>query len=149
MLKFNSNWRFQSPGPIADGVSDELSRLIGKVAAQGSQQKILEHFKGFFASAAGTTSSWSSSASWAETDLHRHMAEAAANGPLFIEAFYDACEALQRVHPDYAVPDVSLINGILSTHCAGYQIHPPHLVPQTALEPIKVPESASSLDQQA
>ncbi len=149
MLKFNSKWRFESPGPIADGISDELSRLIAKVAAQGSQQRILEHFKAFFASAAGTTSSWSSNAGWAETDLRSYMAEAAANGPLFIEAFYDACESLQRGNPDYAVPDVSLINGILSTHGAGYQIHPPNLVRQTALEPVEVPKSAPSLDQQA
>src|SRR6267143_497827 len=98
MLKFNGAWRFDTPGPIAEGVSSEFSRLIAKVAAQGSRQAILEHFKDFFAGAAGTTSSWSSSASWAESDLHSYMSDAAANAPLFIEAFYDACEALRRSH---------------------------------------------------
>jgi len=44
--------------------------------------------------------------------------------PLFIEAFYDACESLQRAHADYAVPDVAMINRVLSTQNAGYQIHP-------------------------
>ena len=57
MLKFNGAWRFDSPGRIADGVSAEFSRLIGKVASQvDSRQSILEHFKAYFASAAGTTS---------------------------------------------------------------------------------------------
>jgi hypothetical protein len=40
MLKFNSAWRFDSPGAVADGVSEEFSRLIGKVAAQGSRQSL-------------------------------------------------------------------------------------------------------------
>src|SRR6185503_9778420 len=77
MLKFNGAWRFDSPGHIASGVSAEFSRLIGKVASQGdSRQSILEHFKSYFASAAGTTSSWSSSASWAESDLDSYMSDA-------------------------------------------------------------------------
>jgi len=149
MLKFNGAWRFDTPGPIANGVSAEVSRLIGKVAAQGSRQAILEHFKDFFAGAAGTTSSWSSSTSWAESDLHSYMSDAAANAPLFIEAFYDACEALQRAHPDYAVPDVALINRVLSSHNAGYQIQPPDLVSQNAQEAVEVPQEPLSLDQQA
>src|ERR1700722_11207672 len=106
MLKFNSAWRFTTPGSIDGGVSDEFIRLINKIAAQGIVQRVLEHFKSYFASAAGTTSSWSSNASWAETDLQGHMSAASENAPLFIEAFYDACEALQRKHQDYAVPDV-------------------------------------------
>ena len=149
MLKFNGAWRFDTPGPIADGVSEEFSRLIGKVAAQGSRQQILEHFKGFFAGAAGTTSSWSSSTSWAETDLHSHMSNAAANAPLFIEAFYDACETLGRAHSDYAVPDVAIINRVLSNHNAGYQIQPPDLISLNLQEAIAVPEEPLSLDQQA
>jgi hypothetical protein len=63
MLKFNGAWRFNSPGPIADGVSAEFSGLIGKIATQGNRQAVLEHFKSFFAGAAGSTSSWSSSPS--------------------------------------------------------------------------------------
>ena len=35
------------------------------------------------------------------------MSDAAANAPMFIEAFHDACESLQRPHPDYVVPDAS------------------------------------------
>jgi hypothetical protein len=150
MLKFHGAWRFDSPGRIADGVPAEFSLLIGKVASQGdSRQSILEHFKSYFASAAGTTSSWSSSASWAETDLDSHMSDAAANAPMFIEAFYDACESLQRAHPDYAVPDVTMINRVLAKHNAGYQMQPPDLISQNAQDPIPVSEKPSSLDEQA
>lgn len=149
MLKFNGAWRFDTPGPIADAVASEFSGLIGKVAAQGSRQATLEHFKDFFASAAGTTSSWSSSASWAETDLNSYMSDAAANAPLFIEAFYDACEALRRSHPDYAVPDVALINRVLSNYNAGYQIQPPDLISQNTQEAIEVSQEPVSLDEQA
>jgi hypothetical protein len=66
----------------------------------------------------GQTSSWSSSASWAESDLDSYMSDAAANAPLFIEAFYDACETLHHTRPDYAVPDVALINRVLANHNA-------------------------------
>lgn len=150
MLKFKGAWRFDSPGRIAEGVPAEFSRLIGKVASQGdSRQSILEHFKSYFASAAGTTSSWSSSTSWAESDLDSYMSDAAANAPMFIEAFYDACESLQRAHPDYAVPDADMINRALAKHNAGYQIQPPDLISQNAHEVIQVTEEPSTLDEQA
>jgi hypothetical protein len=149
MLKFNGAWRFDTPGRIADGVSADFSVLIGKIAAQGSQQATLEHFKSFFAAAAGSTSSWSSSASWAESDLDGYMSDAAANAPLFIEAFYEACETLRRAHPDYAVPDVGLINRVLANRNAGYYIQPPDLLSQNAQAPIPVPDEPLSLDQQA
>jgi hypothetical protein len=150
MLKFNGAWRFHSPGRIADGVSAEFSRLIGKVASQGdSRQSILEHFKTYFASAAGTTSSWSSNAGWAETDLERYASDAAANAPMFIEAFHDACESLQRAHPDYVVPDVAMINRILAKCDAGFQIHGRDLISYNAQKAIEVAEEPLSLDQQA
>jgi hypothetical protein len=149
MLKFSSPWRFDTPGPIADGVSDEFFRLIGKVASQGSRKAILEHFKDFFAGAAGSTASYSSSAGWAETDLLSYMSSAATNAPLFIEAFYDACQSLQHTHPEYAVPDIAMINRVLSNNNAGYQIQPPDLVLQNPQQPIEVPDEPLSLDQQA
>jgi hypothetical protein len=77
------------------------------------------------------------------------MNNAAANAPLFIEAFYDACEALQRTHPDYAVPDVAIINRLLASHDAGYQIRPPDLVSQNVQQAIEVTQEPLSLDEQA
>ena len=71
MLKLNNVWRFHPPANLDYRAVNEFSELIGKVAAQMDRQEALEHFKDYFAGAAGTTSSWSSSESWAETDLHR------------------------------------------------------------------------------
>jgi hypothetical protein len=149
MLKFNGAWRFDSPGEIASGVINEISALIGKIANQGDQQAILEHFKAYFAGAAGTTSSWSSNASWAESDLDRYMREAAENAPLFIEAFYDACMSLQKKYPEFAVPDVSRMNRVLAEQAAGYEIRPPDLISQNPQTPIMVPERVASLNEQA
>jgi hypothetical protein len=149
MLKFNGAWRFDTgPGRIPDGVERDFFELIGKVATQGDRQEILEHFKAYFASAAGTTASWSSSASWAETDLQTYMSQAGENAPLFIEAFYDACETLRG--KDVAVPDVSLMNRVLAKHKSGYEIRPPDLLSQnTDAAPVAAPEKPASLDAQA
>jgi hypothetical protein len=152
MLKFNSAWRFGSPDSVCSGVLREFSTLIGKVAAQGgaSSQGIYEHFKAYFASAAGTTSSWSSSESWAETDLQRYMKQASENEPLFIEAFYDACETLREKEPELAIPDFGIMNRVLSKHDANYEIRPPDLISRRSrAAPIPVLENALSLDEQA
>jgi hypothetical protein len=147
-LKFTGAWRFDSPGRIPDAVANECFELIGKIATLGDRQSSLEHFKAYFANAAGRTSSWSSSESWAETDLRLSMEEAAANAPLFIEAFYDACEALRK-DDEFAAPEVKLINRVLAEHSAGYQIRPPNLVRQGGVAPVPVPETPPSLDEQA
>lgn len=149
MLKFNGAWRFDSPGSVPNGVFAAVSALIGKVATQGDRQTILEHFKSYFGAASGTTTVWSSNRSWAETDLENYMHQAAANAPLFIEAFYDACESLRKKHPDFAVPDVSRINRLLSENEAGYEIKPPDLIARNRNAAIIVTERVESLDEQA
>jgi hypothetical protein len=147
VLKFNPAWRFQSPGPIADGVHGDFFELIGKVVAQVDRQKGLEHFKHYFAGAAGMTSNWSSSASWAVSDLHSYMSEAAANAPLFIEAFHDACLAYNA--QGIAVPDMALINAVLARNGAGYQINGQELQATSSQLSIAPPERLPSLDEQA
>jgi hypothetical protein len=128
MLKFNDAWRFDSPGPIPPGAVQSFSDLMRKIVSQGDRHRLLEHFKGYFAAAAGFTSTWSSSASWAETDLDSYMDHAAKNAPLFIEAFHDACEAL---HPSgIGLPDLNRVNRVLLENDAGYEISPPDLVPR-------------------
>ena len=77
MLNFHGTWRFDSPGEIPYGVVNAFSDLIGRIAAQGNRQQILEHFKSDFGDACGTSASWSSSASCGETDLHAYMQDAA------------------------------------------------------------------------
>lgn len=150
MLKFNNAWRFHPPAGMDDRVVYEFSDLIGKIAAQGDLQEILEHFKQYFAGAAGTTSSWSSSASWAETDLLKYMSSAAKNAPLFIAAFYDACETLRATNADFYMPDAPMINGILAKHGVEFEVRPPNLVARDSLAmAIPVPARVPSLDEQA
>jgi len=149
MLTFDGAWRFDSPGPISHDVVREFSALIGKIASQGEQQRILEHFKSYFATAAGSTASWSSSASWAQTDLDTYMSQASENAPLFIEAFFDACEALQRMNPEIAVPNVARMNRVLAECQAGYKIAPPNLVSTNLETTVPVVERTLSLDEQA
>ena len=83
--------------------------------------------KSYFAAASGTTSSRSSSASWAETDLHVYMNGAAENAPLFIAAFYDACETLKANNPEFYTPDATMINAVLLKYGVQFEIRPPNL----------------------
>jgi hypothetical protein len=122
--------------------------LIGKIATQANRWSILEHFKRYFAGAAGTTTSRSSSESWAESDLSVLISTAAENAPLFIDAFYEGCEAL-RSQQDLTVPDAGRINRVLAEHNVGYQLRPPELVAVGIHQPIPVPARYSSLDEQA
>ena len=128
MLKFAGSFRFASPGAIAPGVIDDYFDLINRVSTQGDRQTFLEHFKRYFGNAAGIPSSRSSNAGWAESDLRTSMRAAAENAPLFIEAFYDACMALQSGNPELATPHSEMMNAILAKHGAGYSIRPPDLI---------------------
>ena len=149
MLHFDNRWRFDSPGRIEHDVEVRFLDLINRICAQGNRQNILEHFKSYFSTAAGTPHYVSSNASWAASDLERVMDDAAANAPLFIEAFYIACERLQQQNPDMALPGINRINLILSEARVGYQIDPPNLVVTRVHIPIAVPELPLSLDAQA
>jgi hypothetical protein len=149
MLHFDGAWRFDSPGPIPNGVVNSFSDLINRIVAQGNRKLLLEHFKSFFAGAAGTTHYISSDVGWAASDLNRVMEEAAGNAPLFIEAFYNACEVLRERQPEIGLPDTGRINRILAENTAGYQIEPPNLVATSQHIPIAVPERPLSLDAQA
>lgn len=149
MLNFNGTWRFDTPGPIPDGVCNAFLELIGRIATQANRWRILEHFKSYFAGAAGISSSWSSSESWAESDLQGYMGQAAANAPLFIEAFYDACASLANGNPPTAVPELSRINRVLFENGSGFQIQPPDLISSNIQTQVTVPEQLLSLDAQA
>jgi hypothetical protein len=148
-LSFDARWRFEPPpGEVPRALINEFSTLIGKIARQRPVQETLEHFKSYFASAAGTTSSWSSSASWAESDLDSYMSQAASNVPTFIEAFFDGCESLRR--QNVGVPDVRLINRALAENDVPYRIEPPNLVAVgSGMTPVTIEHAPPSLDQQA
>jgi hypothetical protein len=149
MLHFEGAWRFDSPGPISAGAVNAFCDLINKIVAQGNRRQLLEHFKSYFSGAAGTPHYPSSDSSWAATDLSRLMDEASHNAPLFIEAFYNACEALSRSDPEIGLPDVQRVNRVLIEHEAGYQIEPPNLIATKRPSQIAVPEKALSLDAEA
>jgi hypothetical protein len=147
MLQFDKSSRFDNPGPIPDGVVYAFSEYISKiVAGHESKWRILELFKRYFGDVAGIPASTSSSVSWAETDLERFMGHAAANAPLFIDAFYSACQDLES--QSIAVPDVHHINRTLAQCEAGYEIRPPDLVATRVHMPIPVPEHKPSFDEQ-
>jgi hypothetical protein len=81
MLKFRGRWRFHSPGTIDRKAVEDVITLVNRIATQGDQQSALEHFKRYFAKAAGMVSNRSSSAGWAESDLRDYMRKAAENAP--------------------------------------------------------------------
>jgi hypothetical protein len=100
----------------------DFETLLHRVVAQGPQFSMLEHFKKFFAGASGTAAVRSSSVDWAISDLRTAMTRAAENAPLFIAAFYDACEAAQAARPDIMLPPEDVLNHLLSEHAAGYTL---------------------------
>ena len=150
MLNFDGRWRFELPAAVPMVVRHKFSEFVGRIASQGERWNILEHFKYYFAAAAGLTSHRSSSPSWADSDLDSYMERASDNGPLFIEAFYDACAALREEQPQLGIPDVEMMNRVLRESDAGYEIKPPNLIFLTGpSEPIAVAERSASLDEQA
>ena len=133
MLKFEPRWRFKPPpdGQYKNAVIPrealrDFDALIGKVATQGKRWDILEHFKGAFCKACGASHTWSSSESWADSDLSSSMGHAAENAPVFLDAFYDACQEL--LEQELFAPDAAMINEICEKHCIGYVLAPPDLL---------------------
>lgn len=156
MLKFDPQWRFQAPpdgryrmNQIPDEALVDFDQIIGQIATQGDRWELLEQFKGAFLRSTGRSHVWSSSEDWAETDLSRAMGAAAANAPLFLEAFYSACEAIagQGLH----VPAVEQINEICETHKIGYVVHPPDLLirDSAATHSVSPPPRPASLAESA
>lgn len=82
----------------------------------------------------------------AESDLNNLIWQAADNAPLFIEAFYEGCEALRG--DDFTLPEAGRINRILADHQAGFEIRLPAIVAVGIHKPIPVPERYQSLDEQ-
>lgn len=160
-LEFNGAWRFKPPPDgkfrnerIPDAAVEEFRELIVKTATQGEtyseRQQIVEHFKGHFCEAVGSLHVWSTSYDWALADLRDCMKKGAENAPVFLEAFFDACESLHRTSPKYAMPTVDIINNVCRKHEIGYQIRPPHLVLQESISLlVTVPECPPTLAERA
>jgi hypothetical protein len=151
-LEFPGSWRFTvPPGSVAipDEAVSEFYKLVGKVASQGSRWGNLEHFKSFFAGAVGSTSAWSSSENWADTDLRNYMKFAAENPPLFLEALHDGFESIRKKH-GYQVPDIVLINRICREYQVGFELQPPRIVQLLQDDgTIEVPSPPPTLEERA
>ncbi len=141
-MQMEPSWRFDSPGPLPPEAVRAFDALIDRIVGQGNRWRMLEHFKSHFGGVGR-----SSAESWAQSDLTDLMWRMADNAPLFIEAFYEACEALRA--EGIGVPDVGRMNRILREHDVGYEIQPPALVAVGLHQPIAVPERYQSLDEQA
>ena len=148
-LVFDASWRFEAPsGEVPNKLINEFLRQIALIATHRPGQATLEHFKSYFAAAAGTTSTSSSSAGWAQSDLNSYMQQASLNVPLFIEAFFEGCEAFRR--KGVAVPDVRLINRLIAESEVPYRIDPPALVfTGQGVVPVAVEHATPSIDKQA
>jgi hypothetical protein len=150
VLNFDPSWRLMPPGKIARGVAADLAVLIKRVAGQhGNRQYIFEHYKRYFADAAGRPHHQSSSLRWAESDLDDYMSEAGENAPMFIEAFFDAGQSLKNQNPEFVVPDANMINHVLSINNAGYELSPPNLIARNPQAPVAIEALPPSLDAQA
>jgi len=145
-MKLNPDWRFRPPSSIPYKIKHDCEAIIGRcVIGTGRERKErLEHFKTYFARAAGIIGSESSSLDFAEYDLHSYMSQAASNAPLFIEAFYEAFQTL----PEDFRPSLAMFNGVFQA--TDFVIDPPNLIFRNAPTPVAVPEdAASTLDRRA
>jgi hypothetical protein len=148
MLEFDPNWRFDSPGELSPSIVNAFGDLIGKIAAQegDKSQYIYETFKSYFA---GGGTSWSSSDSWAQSDMDNAMTRCSKNAPVFIDAFVSACEALKKQSPALHVPSIERVNRLLAEGECDFEIRFPNIVPRSSQAIIAPPERVVSLDEQA
>lgn len=123
-----------------------FNTLIHMIAAQSeSSWTIFELFKARFTGG----SSWSSSESWAISDLHSAMVRAGDNAPVFISAFRDGCGQVQASHAEVGLPDADVINQILCEHEVPYEVRPPALLARHPQTPIAVLAPEKSLGERA
>lgn len=123
-LKYPGEWKFEGPGeeiPIA--AVSEFHDVILKIAAGHPERwDILESFKAAFG-----RSAYSSSESWAESDLYSAMKEHAENAALFLDAIWAGIETVKQ---RTTVPPHTYINSILRKHSIPFLLDPPQLLLQ-------------------
>lgn len=128
----------------------EFLELVIRVAAQSDhRQAVVERFKGAFCGAVGASHAWSSSAPWAESDLQTYMEAATENPPMFLEAFWTACESVRETD-DLVVPDLELVNELCRRFDIKFRLAPPrieHLDESGGLVP--APDRPASLSEKA
>jgi hypothetical protein len=116
---------------------------------QGRRKPILEHFKQAFAVAGAIPFYPSSSDRFVEQDLLTAMNAAAANAPLFIDAYDTASNGLHMQDPTLGLPDDPYLNQLLAQYAVGYWIDRPHLRAIGPSTSIPLAPALPSLDEQA
>ncbi|MCZ6818698.1 MAG: hypothetical protein O7G31_04320, partial [Calditrichaeota bacterium] len=81
---------------IPEEAVENFLSLIRKTGTQGDLKHFIEHFKGYFCLANGNPHYPSSNTSWSQTDLASEMYQASENAPLFLDAMFSACSAIQN-----------------------------------------------------
>lgn len=145
-LTMPTAWRYGSPGAMPPAAINAFNSLVHSIASQSeSSWSIFEMFKAKF----NGGQSWSSSESWAISDLHGAMMSAGSNAPVFISAFWDGCAQIQTAHPELGLPDADIINQILYEHEVPFEVRPPALLARHPQTPIVVQAPQKSLGQRA
>jgi hypothetical protein len=103
--------------PLHDVAVQEFLGYARRISSPAGRQGTFEEFKRAFCRVSGEPYHSSSSEGWAESDLVVAAGKAADNAPGFIQAFVEACEALQI--RGAVVPDHARINHLLA------QLHVP------------------------
>ena len=156
-LKFDGKWRFHPPADgqfinqnITDSAIDDFIDLIIYKVIGENNKATYETFKSHFCQANSSPYYSSSDTSWAKSDMTSEAQGAAKNAPLFIEAYYDACESLRNSAATVFVPDIDILNEILARHNIGYEIKPPFLsIRETATPVISVIPPPSTIEEDA
>ncbi len=145
-LTMPTAWRYGSPGAMPPAAINAFNSLVHSIASQSeSSWSIFEMFKAKF----NGGQSWSSSESWAISDLHGAMMSAGNNAPVFISAFWDGCAQIQSAHPEIGLPDEDIVNQILYEHEVPFEVSPPALLARHPQTPIVVQAPQKSLGQRA
>ena len=128
-LSFNGRWRFEAPPDTAYILNQippeavaEFIEMVNRLAPQADRWETIELFKRHFVEAVGSTHWRSSALYFAEHDLRRDASAAAANAPLFIEAFFDACRSFEAEENGRYAPDEARINAVLANYNIGFEI---------------------------
>ncbi|WP_146680423.1 hypothetical protein [Oceanococcus atlanticus] len=115
-----------APIPLSGAAVEEFLSYARKVHSEHGRKHIFEEFKRAFSRVAGEAYYPSSCESWAESDFCTAAYAAAEHAPGFIQAYAEACEALEN--GGAVVPAPTLINHILSEHSVPFRIENGELV---------------------
>lgn len=134
--------------PLADAAAQEFLNYARRVSSPNGRKSVLEEFKRAFCRVSGEPYNSSSSEGWAESDLIAAADKAAENAPGFVQAFVEACEALQRAGA--VVPDHALINHVLGQHHVPFRIENGELIPSSSfVAPPETRQDAASIASRA